>query len=173
MATPTWSSSSGSALPAGAMHPCHGGDQRPILVIFAGQQATCVRPCPAVRSRHRNASHLILKNWHLILSSDVRNNALSWWSYGDSNPRPPPCHLGATRSMRVIDAGQRTLAVIHGRCRTVQLLHFAAALAFMESSPRLLDPQASSRTKSPAKIYRLAASVGAGECAGVRGRSRR
>ena len=59
-------------------HPCHGGGRRPIPVIFAGQQATCVRPCPAVRSRHRNASLLILKSSLLILRSDVRNNALSW-----------------------------------------------------------------------------------------------
>jgi len=36
-------------------------------------------------------------------------------------------HLGARRSIRVIGAGQRTLTVIYGRCRTVRLLHFAAA----------------------------------------------
>jgi hypothetical protein len=38
-------------------------------------------------------------------------------------------HLGATRSIKVIDAGQRTLGVTQGRCRTVRLLHFAAALS--------------------------------------------
>jgi hypothetical protein len=41
---------------------------------------------------------------------------------------PSPYHLGARRSIEVIDAGRRTLTVIYGRCRTVRLLHFAAAL---------------------------------------------
>ena len=34
----------------------------------------------------------------------------------------------AKQSIEVIGADQRTLAVIYGRCRTVRLLHFAAAL---------------------------------------------
>jgi hypothetical protein len=41
---------------------------------------------------------------------------------------PYPYHLGATRSIEVIDAGQRTLTVIQGRYRAERLLHFAPAL---------------------------------------------
>ena len=39
----------------------------------------------------------------------------------------PPYHLGATRSLRVVEAVQRSVPVISGRCRTLRLLHFAAA----------------------------------------------
>ena len=42
--------------------------------------------------------------------------------------RPSPYHLGATRSIKVIDASHRTMTVILGRCCAVRLLHFAAAL---------------------------------------------
>jgi hypothetical protein len=65
-------------------HPCHGDGRRPIPVVFAGQTATYVRLCPAVQSRHRNASLLILKSSLLILRSGVRNNALSglWLAAG-------------------------------------------------------------------------------------------
>jgi hypothetical protein len=41
--------------------------------------------------------------------------------------RPSPYHLGATRSIEVVEAGHRTLTVIWGRCCAVRLLHFAAA----------------------------------------------
>ena len=44
-----------------------------------------------------------------------------------ASPGPSLYHLGAKRSIGVIGAGQRTLAVICGRCRPVRLLHFAAA----------------------------------------------
>jgi len=65
-------------------HPCHGDGRRPIPVVFTGQTATYVRLCPAVQSRHRNASLLILKSSLLILRSGVRNNALSglWLAAG-------------------------------------------------------------------------------------------
>jgi hypothetical protein len=46
----------------------------------------------------------------------------------ESNYGSSPYHLGAWRSMRVVDAAQRFIPVIFGRCRTVRLLHFAAAL---------------------------------------------
>jgi hypothetical protein len=39
----------------------------------------------------------------------------------------PPYHLGARRSIGVVDAAQRPLPVVFGRCRAVRLLHFAAA----------------------------------------------
>jgi hypothetical protein len=41
--------------------------------------------------------------------------------------RPSPYHLGATWSIRVVDAGHKTLTVIWGRCCPVRLLHFVAA----------------------------------------------
>jgi hypothetical protein len=84
----------------GPHHPCHGSERRPIPVIFAGQKTTRVRLCPAVQSRHRNASLLILKSSLLILKAGVRNNALSWWIYGDSNPRPLQCHGRSPRLAR-------------------------------------------------------------------------
>lgn len=40
---------------------------------------------------------------------------------------PSPYHLGATGSIEVISAGQKTLVVIYGGCRSLRLLHFTAA----------------------------------------------
>src|SRR5450755_145389 len=108
--------------------PCHGDAQRLTPVIPAGQKPISVRLRRAVQPRHRRVSLLILKSSLLILNSGVRNNALTWSPVTESNRRPSPYHLEATRSIGVIGAGQRTLAVIYGRCRTVWLLHFAAAL---------------------------------------------
>ena len=44
-----------------------------------------------------------------------------------SNRRPSLYHLGATRTIEVVDAGHRTMTVIWGRCCAVRLLRFAAA----------------------------------------------
>ena len=74
--------------------------------------------------RQLESHHLVS---HLILKSDIRKTSLTWSPVTESNRRPSPYHLGAKRSIGVIGAGQRTLAVIYGRCRTVRLLHFAAA----------------------------------------------
>jgi hypothetical protein len=66
-----------------------------VLGILAGQIATAVWLSLSAWSSTRVVSHWIMENCHWILSSDVRNNAVSWWSYGDSNPRPLPCHGSA------------------------------------------------------------------------------
>jgi hypothetical protein len=50
------------------------------------------------------------------------------WRTAESNYGSSPYHLGATRSIEVVEAGHRALTVTWGRCRAVRLLHFAAAL---------------------------------------------
>jgi hypothetical protein len=63
----------------------------------------------------------------------------------ESNRRPSPYHLGAWRTMKVIDAGQRPAAVDLAQYRSAQLLHFAAAqvtfvvLAAGVTMPMLFD----------------------------------
>ena len=60
--------------------------------IPAGQKPPFVRLRRAVEPRRRHVWLLILKSWHLILNSCVRNNALSWSPVTESNRRPSPYH---------------------------------------------------------------------------------
>ena len=108
--------------------PCRGDALRPISVLLAGQNATCVRLRRAVPPRHRNFSHWILKSrhWilksrHWILKSSVRNNALSWSPVTESNRRPSPYHGDALPTeltgpiFRCLSWGFASLAVFSGR----------------------------------------------------------
>ena len=49
------------------------------------------------------------------------------WRTAKSNYGSSHYHLGATRSIEVVDAAQRPATVTSGRCRALRLLHFAAA----------------------------------------------
>jgi hypothetical protein len=60
--------------------------------IPAGHKPPVVRLRRAVQPRQRHVWLLILKSWHLILNSRVRNNALSWSPVTESNRRPSPYH---------------------------------------------------------------------------------
>jgi hypothetical protein len=41
----------------------------------------------------------------------------------ESNHRPSPYHLGAQQSIKVVEAAQKPVTVISGRCWSVRLLH--------------------------------------------------
>src|SRR5215472_4787974 len=80
----------------------------------------------------------LAREWHVVrvtrqkaTAGERKRNAdlRKYWSpVTESNRRPSPYHLGATRSITVVGAVHRTLAVAWGWCRMARLLHFAAAL---------------------------------------------
>jgi hypothetical protein len=120
--------------------PCH-GDGHSSTLSSKSDSRRSVAPgfCDSQRwaCRHLDGRDLIVTfSVTGSLDQTFEKFQSSWSPVTESNRRPSPYHLGAKRSMKVVDAAQKPSTVTFSRCRALRLLHFAAApLRFTLSRP--------------------------------------
>ena len=109
-----------------------------------GRQPAGRPPCIRTDTRSELACDAFLRCFAAVrapgtMRSDFRIIVFELvWSYGDSNPRPLPCHTAATRPQQYICAGHRLRTSARVPRNPGRLLYFRAVRAPLE--PRAEDP---------------------------------